>query len=105
MRPSNRSGGSMRWSSTEMIVWCLGRGDGSGSSPAISAQPVQLDRVLPRDAALLFVGQWRDGLGALIGGPGALGVRVRLLRRPDAAAAPAQRRAGGGGAGGLGGVG
>ncbi len=32
MRPSNRSGGSMRWSSTEMIGNRRGRGSGSGSS-------------------------------------------------------------------------
>ena len=47
MRPSNRSGGSMRWSSTEMIVWWRGRGDGSGSSPAI-VSPARTAR--PRSA-------------------------------------------------------
>ena len=33
-RPSKVSGGSIRWSSTEINVKCTGRGSGSGSSVA-----------------------------------------------------------------------
>ena len=35
-RPSNMPGGSTRWSSTEISVWRIGRGSGSGSSPWVS---------------------------------------------------------------------
>jgi ferredoxin len=35
-RPSNIVGGSTRWSSTEMIVYLISRGSGSGSSPCVS---------------------------------------------------------------------
>ena len=39
IRPSKRSGGSIRWSSTEMIGTRMARGSGSGSSPGCPVLP------------------------------------------------------------------